>query len=323
MLLPYGEKGSAKSTLQKKIQLLIDPSKLDGLSISNDKTEFIQQISHNYLCFYDNVRREPIWLSDEVCRAITGGAFSKRKLYTDDEDIPYKYKRILSFSGINVIFTQEDALDRSIKIELERIKDTDAIPEEEIYDELKQQIPQLLGYIFDVVAKALEIKDSVKLDKRPRMVDFAKWGEAIARAMDYKPLEFLNTYFENIGEQNLEIVEADQFANAISKLIDYELNSWISSPTIFIDSLRKFADNNNIESSKFPKGPQAITRRLNKIKSNLREGLGIEVIVDRITSGKGNKKYINNAIIKIKKITPISPISPIHEEKTIKNTGDI
>jgi hypothetical protein len=33
----------------------------------------------------------------------------------------------------------------------------------------------------------------------------------------------------------------------------------------------------------------------------LREGLGIEVIVDRITSGKGNKKQINTAIIKIKK----------------------
>ena len=45
------------------------------------KHEFIQQLSHNYLCFYDNVRHEPRWLSDEVCRAITGGASTKRKLY--------------------------------------------------------------------------------------------------------------------------------------------------------------------------------------------------------------------------------------------------
>ena len=69
------------------------------------------------------VKYGPDWLSDEVCRAVSGGAFSKRKNYTDDDEIPYKYKKILSFSGINIIFSEPDALDRSIKIELERIKD--------------------------------------------------------------------------------------------------------------------------------------------------------------------------------------------------------
>ena len=90
--------------------------------------------------------------------------------------------------------------------------------------------------------------------------------------------------------------------------------------------MKEFADKNNIDSSKFPKRPQAISRQLNKIKSNLREGLGIEVIVDRITSGKGNKKQINTAIIKIRKISPISPISPVSkndEGNESKNIGDI
>jgi hypothetical protein len=326
MLLPYGEKGSAKSTLQKKIKTLIDPSSLDLLSIYNDKTQFIQQISHNYLCFYDNVRREAGWLSDEVCRAVTGGAFSKRKNYSDDDDIPYKYKRIMSFSGINVIFTQEDALDRSIKVELDRIRDEDNIPDTKIEEELKQQIPELLGYIFDVLSKALEIRDTVNLKSLPRMADFALWGEAIARALGYKPLKFMDIYFENIGEQNFEIVENNPFADAISKFIDFDKQSWISSPTIFINSLRDFADNNNIDSSKFPRGPQSISRQLNKIKSNLREGLGIEVIVDRNASVKGNKKQRNTAIIKIRKVSPLSPLSPSNqndEGNEVKNGGDI
>jgi hypothetical protein len=230
ILLPYGEKGSAKSTLQKKIKMLIDPSSLDLLSFYNNKTQFIQQFSHNFLCFYDNVRYAPPWLSDETCRAITGGAFSKRELYTDDEDIPYKYKKRMSFSGINVIFTEEDALDRSIKLELERIRDEDNIHETRLLDEFKQQIPQLLGYIFDILSKALEIKDSIELKRLPRMGDFAKWGEAIARALGYKPLEFLNAYFENIGEQNIDIITSNPFADAISKFLDYNSNSWISSP---------------------------------------------------------------------------------------------
>lgn len=326
ILLLYGEKGSAKSTIQKKIKMLIDPSSLDLLSVYNDKTQFIQQISHNYLCFYDNVRKEPHWLSDEVCRAITGGAFSKRELFTDDEDVLYRYKKRMSFSGINVFFTQEDALDRSIKVGLERIKDEDNIPETRLLDEFNQQISQLLGYIFDVVSKALQIKDSINLKRLPRMGDFAEWGEAIARALGYKPLEFLDAYYENIGEQNFDIITANPFAEAISRFVDYDMNSWISSPQTFINYLKEFAEKNNIDTSQFPKNPQSISRQLNNLKSNLREGLGIEVNVGRITSGKGNKKHMNTAIIKIRKISLISPVSPVsrncEDGNEGSNTGD-
>lgn len=74
-----------------------------------------------------------------------------------------------------------------------------------------------------------------------------------------------------------------------------------------IEKLREFADANNIDNSKFPKSPAAVSKRLNKIKSNLREGLGIEVLVGRISSGPGNKKQMNTAIIKIRKISPVPP----------------
>jgi hypothetical protein len=219
-------------------------------------------------------------------------------------------------------------LDRSIKVELDRIRDEDNIPDTKIEEELQQQIPELLGYIFDVISKALEIRDTVNnLMKLPRMADFALWGEAIARALGYQPLKFMDIYFENIGEQNFEIVENNPFADAISKFADFDKQSWISSPTIFINSLREFADNNNnIDSSKFPRGPQSISRQLNKIKSNLREGLGIEVIVDRNASVKGNKKQRNTAIIKIRKVSPLSPLSPSNqndEGNEVENGGDI
>ena len=153
----------------------------------------------------------------KLCRAITGGAFSKRK-YIDDDDIPYKIQKIMSFSGINVIFTQADALDRSIKIELDRISEENNVLNSRIEEELKKQIPEFLGYIFDVLSKTLEIKDSVNLTRLPRMADFAEWGEAIARALGYKPLEFIDIYFENIGEQNIEIIEANPFAECNIKI---------------------------------------------------------------------------------------------------------
>jgi hypothetical protein len=95
MLVLHGEKGSAKSTLQTLIKLLIDPSKPTLLTIHNNRTEFIQQLAHNYVVYYDNVKHTPRWLSDEACKAVTGIGQTKRKLYTDDDDIVYEYKRWL------------------------------------------------------------------------------------------------------------------------------------------------------------------------------------------------------------------------------------
>ena len=51
----HGEKGSAKSTLQTFIKILVDPAKPRLLTIYNDTKEFIQQLAHNYVAFYDNI----------------------------------------------------------------------------------------------------------------------------------------------------------------------------------------------------------------------------------------------------------------------------
>jgi hypothetical protein len=158
------------------------------------------------------------------------------------------------------------------------------------------------------------------------MADFSVWGEAIARAIGYKPLEFLNAYFENIGKQKIEIIESDPFTESISKFIDYDLQSWISQLPIFIQNLKKFSDDNNIDNSKFPKNAQSISNRLRKAKTPLLEGLGIEVIIDRITSGIGNNKRLKNStIVKIRKRSPPSPLSPLDENygrNGIDNSGD-
>ena len=81
----------------------------------------LQQLNHNYVASYDNVKHVPYWLSDEACKAVTGVGQTKRRLYTDDDDIVYEYKRCLEFNGINISLTEPDALDRSILIELNRI----------------------------------------------------------------------------------------------------------------------------------------------------------------------------------------------------------
>ncbi|HKG90174.1 MAG TPA: hypothetical protein VKA95_17805, partial [Nitrososphaeraceae archaeon] len=121
--IPYGEKGSVKTTFCRFQKRLIDPDKIELLTVPQDKSEFVQQQYHNYLTVYDNIKSIPYWFSDEVCKAITGVGSSKRKLYTNDEDVIYSYKRCLIINGINNSLTEPDALDRSILTEFERIPD--------------------------------------------------------------------------------------------------------------------------------------------------------------------------------------------------------
>jgi hypothetical protein len=320
----HGGQGSAKSTLQNFIKLLVDPAKPKLLTVYGDVKEFIQQLAHNYVAYYDNLKKAPGWLSDEACKAVTGVGSTKRKLYSDDDDIVYEYMRCLGFSGINAALTEPDALDRSIMTELMRIKPEDRKDEKVIMSQFLELRPRLLGYIFDILVKALQIKDSIILHDLPRMADSALWGEAIARAMGYKELEFLNAYYENIGKQNTEAIENHPLGQVIVRYItDYEICEGSASEVL--DKLEIYAIEKNVKTDHrlWPKAANSLTRRLNQISSNLLDGPGIDVQITRITDSKD--KY-NTSSIKIAKISPVSPVSPgseNHEGKQAKLPGGI
>ena len=78
----YGEKATAKSTLQELIKMLIDPSSILTLAFSKSIEGMVQKLAHNYVCFFDNVSKINDELSDILCRAVTGSGFSKRELFT-------------------------------------------------------------------------------------------------------------------------------------------------------------------------------------------------------------------------------------------------
>jgi len=310
ILILHGRQGSAKSTLQTMIKLLVDPAKPKLLTIYNDVKEFIQQLAHNYVAYYDNLKKAPGWLSDEACKAVTGVGSTKRKLYSDDDDIVYEYKRCLGFSGINTALTEPDALDRSMMIELQRINPEHRKDETVIMTEFFELRPKLLGYIFDILAKALRIKDTIRLNDSPRMADSALWGEAIARAMGYKDLEFINAYYDNIGKQNIEAIENHPLGQVIARFISERQEVLEGSPSEVLEQLQIFAQENNINTDNklWPKGDKWFTRRLNQISSNLLEGFGIDVQIARVTSVKG--KY-NTSSISIRKMTPVTPVTPV------------
>jgi hypothetical protein len=328
----YSAKGGLKSTFCRFVKRLVDPDSLELLTIPKEKPEFVQQLYHNYLAIYDNVKHLPYWFSDEMCKAVTGVGNSKRGLYTDDEAVIYKYKLCIMLNGINNNLTEPDALDRTILTDFKRIKPEERKQEAEIEFRFDYMKPKLLGYIFDTLAKTLQIAPTVQLSDLPRMADFAVWGEAIARAMGCKELEFINAYYDNIGRQNIEATENHPLSQAIMKYFESnpQQEELAGSPKEVLEVLETTAVHSGIDTnqSSWPKSANWLSKRLNQIGSNLLEGLKIDVSVTRTIKDPTTGK-VNMSSVKLRKIAPIPPIPPTdqdHEgtlDQTIGDIGDI
>lgn len=291
----HGEKGAAKSTLFKIVKELLDPSSLQLATFPRDNTELVQKLSHHYFIGFDNVSYLSDWQSDALCRACTGEGFSKRELYTDDEDVIYSFKRCIGLNGINVVATKADLLDRSILLWLERIPKDQRKTEGELWSSFDMVKGEILGGIFTILSRAMHIKPSIKLDELPRMADFTIWGCAIAEALGYGKDAFLDAYYTNIQVQNREAIEGSPVGELILRFMENK-NEWEGKASELLTALEGLAEENkiNIKAKGFPKAANTLTRRLNEIKTNLMdEGIFFEKQSDGKRTLKVWKKTVS------------------------------
>jgi hypothetical protein len=287
--ITVGPEGSSKTTYCRHRKRIIDPDDLELVSVPEHVDEFVRQQSHNHLIVYDNVKRVPAWFAEEMCKAVTGIGVTKRRLYTNDTDFVYKYRRTIILNGINNVMLDPDALDRCILTPLSRIAPEKRREEAKIEAEFNKALPHILGYIFDILAKALRLKPLVEreLKRKPRMADFAVYGEAIARAMGYQPFEFLTAYENNSRRLKMEVIDSDPVSSCIVKLMKGQTSKgiyeWKGSMNRLHAVLAEIASENGIPTigSYWPRASNALSRRINIIKTSLWDGLGIRITVSR------------------------------------------
>jgi hypothetical protein len=124
-----GAMGSGKTTLRRVVKRTWDPTAPE--TVRADPRDFLQKASYAFAVMLDNQNAIPEWAADTLCRLVTGEADSKRRLYTDDEDVIVELRRAVLLNGINVPTDRGDVLDRSL-VELERIPDGERRTEEEL-----------------------------------------------------------------------------------------------------------------------------------------------------------------------------------------------
>ena len=275
----HGDKGSAKTMSQRAIRKLIDPAHRDTMTLPNDKNELALMLMTNYAPCFDNLDNLSPWQSDMLWQAATGGGISKRELYTNMEEVILSFLRCPMLNGINLVAGRDDLLDRSVLFRLERIDKEGRKTEAEFWQELEVDRPYILGTIFDVLAKALRIYPNVKLPALPRVADFATWGYAAMEAVGGMGEAFLKAYHKNISGAVEESVIGDITGSAIVEFIA-DKNEWQGTATELLKTLNDLPSVNEKDRA-WPKRPNTLARRLNRIKSALADyGIKVEGFQD-------------------------------------------
>lgn len=263
VLVLYGDQGSAKSSLCRTLATLVDPSKTPCLR-TKDAAELVQALAHRFCAVLDNVSTLPDWLSDLLCCAVTGDGFTKRQLYSDDDDIIYSYRRALLFNGINVAITKPDLLDRSIIIQVERIADNERRDEREIAHEFENVRPGLLGAIFDRLSVAIRDYATIKPARLPRMADFVKWAIAATGNAD----QFLADFATNVERQNDEALDNSVVATTLLAFLE-DRDEWSGPSHELHAALKQIATDRKFAEKQFPANPSVLGKKLREVRPNL------------------------------------------------------
>jgi DNA polymerase I-like protein with 3'-5' exonuclease and polymerase domains len=344
-----GQKGAAKSTLSRVLRRLVDPAQEELLSLPNDPNELALLLARNYLPAFDNLDGLQPWQSDMLCRASTGGGITKRKLYTDDEEVVLSFRRCVVLNGIQPGVTRPDLLDRTLPFHLERMAPEQRKEEQHFWTDFEAARPRLVGAMFDALSQAMRRYPTVRLPALPRMADFCRWGYAVAEALGLGGAVFLRAYTAAIGAQNTAAIENQPVAAAVAALLGglaaiaaqadgYEF--WAGTAAELLTALEETAADQRIDTKakSWPKAAHILMRRLTEVQSNLRDiGLQFESVPDgtkrQVTFRKGTESSISSVSsvtdeqkqsvsADATEETPASSVSTPEEELTLLDTTD-
>lgn len=212
-----GEQGTGKSTAARMLAGLVDPSPAQLRTAPRDVEGWVVAASGSWIVPLDNVSTIPEWLSDALCRAVTGDGLVRRQLYTSEQLSVLSFRRVIMLTAIDPGALRGDLADRLLTVDLERIPPHRRRLDHELERRYLQQRPTILGGLFDLACQVLAVLPTIDLDQYPRMADFA---EVVAAVDQVLGTEALATYVGQSHRLAEDVVEADRVAAAVRALVE-------------------------------------------------------------------------------------------------------
>jgi hypothetical protein len=288
VLVLSGEQGSAKSTFSAILRALLDPNTAPLRALPREDRDLFIAASNGHVLAFDNVSGLPAWLSDTLCRLATGGGFAVRQLYSDQDEVLFDATRPVILNGIEDIVGRPDLADRAVFLTLEPIPEERRRPEQELWAAFEAERPRILGVLLDAVVKGLAMLSRTRLDKLPRMADFALWATACETAL-WPAGTFSSAYSGNRDVAVEDVIEADPIATAVRAVMTAR-TEWRGTASELLGALAEVAGERVAKSKSWPDNPRALGGRLRRAATFLRK-IGIDIGFER--EGRARTRIIH------------------------------
>lgn len=224
LLILEGAPGSGKSaSLQLLQHALLGKAKPIILS-RNKEDDFGVLLLRSPICVFDNLDAYIDWIPDAVCAYTTAGEWTKRKFFTDSDELTLKPHAFIAVASKNpASFRREDVADRCVIMRLER-RDR-FIPFAKLEREIRDARPQIVGeYLYYVNKIVAEIRGGALRDfedEANRMADFASLARIVGRVLDWSAEDVEDLLSAMQGEQAAFINEEDPLVDLLHQWVSY------------------------------------------------------------------------------------------------------
>jgi len=292
ILVIIAGQGSSKSTLCKLIiRNLVDPSSLGIQGFPTNRQDMVIASNHAFMLIYDNLRYLSKKWSDILCIASTGGTDPTRRLYTDDELVTHFFKVPLVLNGIHDFIVEPDLAQRCVFIDLDSISEDKRIDEKLFTENFHKDLPSIFKGLLELLAKVLEIVDTVEVTHPQRMIRFVKYLAAIEQVAGLEKGSLQKAYSDSLQDRQRDAVLSDPLGSIIYEMVTAGTRTdWSGTPTELLTEILSFFPEYDSRKRKLPDNPSMLSRRLQALKPGL---LSQQVEIE-LTRGKTRKITITN-----------------------------
>lgn len=280
-LVLSGEQGSAKSTFSVILRSVFDPNSAPLRALPREDRDLFISANNSYVLAFDNVSGLPPWISDTLCRVATGGGFSVRQLYSDQDEMLFNVARPVILNGIEEIVSRPDLADRAVFLTLEPIPEDKRRLEAALRAEFAAEHPRILGVLLDAVAEGLRRLPEIHLPRLPRLADFALWATACETAF-WPAGTFWSAYSDNRDDAVEDVIAADPIAVAVRNLMAGQpaRTMWTGNATDLLGALNEVVGERAVKAKAWPDSPNMLSNRLRRVVPVLRKS-GITILFGR------------------------------------------
>ena len=291
-----GPKGSYKTTSMDMDKRILDYSSTNLSLLPKNEEDFLLALSSQDIKCFDNIDSIGKSQADVFCQILSESSSEKRKKYTDTELCEVNIKSTVYMTSINLLSERTDFLSRCIVINT-KAADGNMKSKAAIMKEFEEDKPQILYGVFATFSKAIKIYQELEeIAINDRLVDFIRWGYAIAEAMDYGGERFLEAYRNNRQKADEETLLEDEVAHAVVLYLTTMYQDFSGSMTELSGELCRFMSSKAYTVSNKIKNPIQLSKRLRELTPEL-EKLGIKVDIGK----KSGTRYVNLVNEKIEK----------------------